>query len=520
MENKMKKSETALTIIFSVVLFIYIFSILCINIFAPETFYDTDMYSDMNYSAEVWTHKSIFPEGWVFGNQLYVVATPVLASVFYGITQNHTISMGLASSIYALLILLSFDWMLKPVLKKTHERLIAATTFLSVVLFAGDTYNLVNGWQLLFTMCSYYACYTVTVFLAFGCYLRSRERFNHRTNLIFVITCALSFATGIQSIRQTAVMVVPLFAVEFLRVVKSKILKQKLNTRPIYISSAFAICNVFGVLVSKIIAVNSHEIYGEMRFTPLSDLISAIVGSVYNIIDLFTTGNYIVSILIFIVIWSLVFLAAVKLTSGSSDGMKILLLFLFSIFTVFIVDIFISMQIWNKYYFMLFPLIAFVLAFLHSTSKYYGKIAIIGALIPLFLYNVFFGLYPTFQKIHYQNTDYQEISDYLEENGYTTVYSCWNIGEKIAIASDFKIQAGFYLSSGSLSDKVDYLCNPDIYDTEPNQCVYAFRGQESANKALNDAKEQNYTLHLIQYFENSDIYIFASEDPIMFSPHT
>ena len=43
------------------------------------------MYSDAQIAKLMWEQKTIFPKNWIFGNQYYVIATPVLAAVMYGI---------------------------------------------------------------------------------------------------------------------------------------------------------------------------------------------------------------------------------------------------------------------------------------------------------------------------------------------------------------------------------------------------------------------------------------------------
>ena len=168
-----KKEGQVVVVTLMLLLGIYWGAILHINFAKNPTWYCTDMYSDMLYSVEVWNQKSIFPNGWVFGNQLYVVATPVLAALFYGLTQDPCVAMGIASTLMGLGVVVSFYWMIRPFLMGLDERLMAVVWFMLAILLAGNPVGSTRGWQLFFTMCSYYACYAITVFLAFGCYLRS-----------------------------------------------------------------------------------------------------------------------------------------------------------------------------------------------------------------------------------------------------------------------------------------------------------------------------------------------------------
>lgn len=154
----------------------YLAAIFCINLSVTPSCYTTDMYTDIMVAVEMWEEKTLFPSNWVFGNQLYVFATPVLSALIYGITGNAFRSMGAAAFLMGVLVLASFFWMLGGIFPKIRERLFAIAAFLTVVILFADAFYRVNGWQLLFTMCAFYACYAIAAFLAFGCYLRSEEK--------------------------------------------------------------------------------------------------------------------------------------------------------------------------------------------------------------------------------------------------------------------------------------------------------------------------------------------------------
>ena len=84
-----------------------------INMRTLAQFCNSDVYADMQVARRMWEQKTLFPEGWAFGNQFYVVATPVLAALFYGITGNINLAMGLATEMMTILIFLSLGWLLR-----------------------------------------------------------------------------------------------------------------------------------------------------------------------------------------------------------------------------------------------------------------------------------------------------------------------------------------------------------------------------------------------------------------------
>lgn len=250
-----------------ITLLILYFSVIClINFSAVPSFYDSDMYCDYRYAMEAWEHRSIFPEGWVFGNQLNAVSTPVLAALLYGVSGNMNFSMAAACVIMGILVVISFDWMVSPTLKDAESRLTAILLLITVMLYGGSAVHGNQGWTLLFTMCSYYAGYSITAFLAFGCYLRSFSCSVKKLTGIFTIACVLSFGTGIQSIRQTAIMIGPILAVEFLRMVVS-LPQWKANRAPVLVAGGITASNLLGLVYVRMREVNQNQIIGKIEIT-------------------------------------------------------------------------------------------------------------------------------------------------------------------------------------------------------------------------------------------------------------
>ena len=309
-------------------LLIYFGMVCAINLSGVPGFYDADMYTDMRYAMEAWEHKSVFPQGWVFGNQLYVASTPVVAALFYGLTGVPHLAMGLASSLMTLLVLLSFQWMLKPVMKTHQARLAGSVLFMAVMLFFGDAWHDTGGWQLLFTMCSYYACYAVNVFLAYGCYLRSQRRISVCMWIIFPMTCLLSFCTGIQSLRQTAVMTLPLLGVECLRLLQCMIRRKVPEKGPAVVAGMISVDNLAGVVTARCLNLEQVEIIGEMKLVSLSEYLLNIrtgIGQAMSLVINYDVPGYIVlGIIMLVCIMAAVFLIMKAVYEQDQRGLTFL----------------------------------------------------------------------------------------------------------------------------------------------------------------------------------------------------
>lgn len=520
MKGTFHKSITV-PVMLIIILGIYVAAICLINFFAPPSFYDSDMYTDIRYSMEAWNHKSVFPEGWVFGNQLYVASSPVLAAVLYGMTGSPHIAMGLASTVMALLVLMSFHWMLLPMITSRPARMVGSVLFMGTMLLFNDAWHDTGGWQLMFTMCSYYACYAINVFLAYGCYLRSeRLKFRDAAMVLLVLICVLSFCTGIQSLRQTAVMTLPLLGTECLRILCCMIRKQTADKKPLIVAGCVSAANVAGVVTARCMQLEQLEIFGEMGLSPLSEYLpnlrSGVLQVLSLVIDYDAAGYAMLSgILLFCGIAFLrILIQAVR--GENWKCLALLVLLVLSVAVILAVDVMLTMLVRPIYYFMLFPLLAFLGSCFYSGSGKWGRRVLLIFLAVLFLMSFMQELMPAaFRILQKEEEPAYEVSEYLQENGYTTLYGAWNQGADVVIASGWTLSAGFWEYQEDPFFYYKYLCNPEIFRADSEKCVYLFYGQEDAQLAVAKARTKEIEMTLLKHFPDSDIYLYTASENIM-----
>lgn len=518
MKNSLYKSDTRQIVLLGMLVILFC-TIAVVNLFSAPRCYDTDMYLDIQYAVYAWENKSIFPENWVFGNQIYVLATPVLAGLFYGIVKDAVIAMGLASIVMSLLVILSFEWMLCPVIRKKEERWFGSIVFITLVLFSGDLSQKTNGWQLLFTMCSYYACYAITAFLAFGCVIRAVDGSKSGPGII-TVTCLMAFAMGIQSLRQTVVMALPLLAVAFFYVFLQFIMKKRIDFRFVRISVLIFASNLLGLLIKPILNVSQVEIFGETGINSITDMISSVPQSMMTAYSLFSVDGVVSAVVIrvFLVICA----AAIIMLAGQikkTDGKGQIVLFLIlcvSVIAILAVDMLTRMDVRPIYYFMLYPMVAYLTAYCVSKLGEKGKNAAVCCLAVFVLFSFTQKIPEGMRGFCEDKADTtKNISNYLVENGYSTIYSVGDdIGEDIALASGMSINAGFWFVDEPFSP-VKYLCDPSIYETEADKCVYLFRGKPAWEDGEKRAKFLESELILLKYYEEEDIYLCISEEQLM-----
>lgn len=499
-------------------LLIYFGAVCVINLSGVPGFYDSDMYTDIRYAMEAWRHRSVFPDGWIFGNQLYAVSTPVLAALIYGMTGVPHLSMGIASTIMTVLVLVSFVWMLRPVVKSCQARMAGSVLFMGIMLLFGDAFCNTGGWQLLFTMCSYYACYAITAFFAYGCYLRSEKL--PQIWPVLALAVLLSFGTGIQSLRQTAVMTLPLIAVEILRLLNCLIAGKPVDKKPVVVSGVIVFSNVAGLIVARCLHVERVEITGEMNLVPLSqyahELYNGIMQAVSLVINHDPLGYMMLGVVALIsgagfacLIWRL-------LRQKEQTGVVLVLLMILSVLAVLAVDVMFTMLVRPIYYFMVFPLLAFLAAVSYDHAGKWGRRAVFTFLVVIFSLSCVLELIPVADRIcrREEESAYQ-ISSYLLDHGYTTVYGAWNEGADVAIASDWQISAAFWEDAKEPFFYYKYLCNPEVFRQDAGNCVYLFHGQENAALAMEKAKSVQIEMTLLTHFPDKDIWLYTANENIM-----
>lgn len=507
-------------ILFAAMLLVYFGAVCLINFCAPPSYYDSDMYTDMRYAMEAWTHKSVFPEGWVFGNQLYFLSTPVLAALFYGLTGNPELSMGLSSTVMTIAVLWSFFWMLKPVIRSVEARLAGLVLFMGMVLYFGDAWHDPSGWQLLFTMCSYYACYAMTVFLVFGCWLRSEQLGTRRYTLLLAAACLFSFGTGIQSLRQTAVMTLPLIGAEVLKMLFRKIRKLPFDKKSFAVTALVSAVNLLGLVTARSLDLEQVEIIGEMKLVPVSEWLLNIRQGILLALSLVINHDVvsfgILAVLGLVSVAAVVWLLISAVQKQQSAGILMLAVLVLSLLAILAVDVLTTMLVRSIYYFMLFPVLAFLAVWLYDASGKWVRRGLTVFILAVFLLSCGRNLGSVCRDVRNRESEAAyAVSDYLQENGYTTIYAAWNEGADVVIASDWNLQAGFWEDQANPFFFYKYLCNLDIFRADSEECVYLFHSLESAALAVEKAGAEGIEMTQIRHFPQWDIYLYTAPVNLM-----
>lgn len=494
------KSEKIFSVILTVLLLAFLGLVFYVNLSCNPEYYDGDIYNDINYAKEAWKAKSIFPKDWIFGNQTYVVATPVLAALFYGIIGNGFTAMAIASCIMTVLIVLTYDWMTRT-LFSYNERMAGFLFLIGVLLLKAHVATSQQGIQAFFTMASYYACYLINAFIVYGCYIRLRKgEFSDKHIAMSVIGIALSFGTGMQSLRQTAVMALPLVACEILMIIIYSIRDKKFAISYSTLFSAIVfISNIAGLIAMKFIEINQNSIYGTTAFVKsLKEFLEKGFFNVEYVVLTFGLDSLelrvrLVVSTVFLLIILIGFILCVKdfFKNKCIDQGRFVLVMLLTLGCVSVFAAGVLTDVVNRalYYFMIYPLLAVCVSYI--IVKYPGKRKAFFSIIAVFVAGMIafrtVGAVGEIKNGKDENSTAHQIANYMLDNGYDTIYSVFGLSgimdgaENIIVASGDKIHLVQYkrVDRSKPMKPVEYLCVKDDYKQWDNEkSLYLLREWE------------------------------------------
>lgn len=494
------KREKIFSVVLTVLLLGFVGMVFYINFSINPEYYDGDIYNDINYAKEAWKAKSLFPKDWIFGNQTYVVATPVLAALFYGITGNGFTAMAIASSIMTVLTLLAYDWMTRT-LFSYNERTAGFLFMIGFLLLKAHVATSQQGIQAFFTMASYYACYLINAFIVYGCYVRIRQgKFTGKHIVLAVIGAALSFGTGMQSLRQTAVMALPLVACEVLLIIiySAKDKRFAISYSTLFSAIVF-IANIAGLVAMRFIEINQNSIYGTTAFVSgFKDFFRKLFLNMESValtfgLDALELRVRLVASIPFLLIILIGFILCVKdyIKNKCNEQGRFVLVMLLTLGCVSVFAAGVLTDVVNRalYYFMIYPLLAVCVSYI--IVKFEKKRDVLFAVVAVFTAGMIIfrtaGAVEEIKAGKDKSSTAHQIANYMLDNGYDTIYSVFGLSgvmdgaENVVVASGDKIHIVQFknVDSSKPMKPVEYLCVKDGYKQWDNsKSLYLLRDHE------------------------------------------
>lgn len=524
-DRKRAQIERCLMVMVGSCILAYLGMFAIINVRGFVPFCDSDMYTDTLIAKLMWEQKTLFPENWIFGNQYYVIATPVLAALFYGITGNTNSAMILATAVMVVLLFLSFFWLLRAITRDPLAQLYGCLLLIASVI-APDGPTSLNT-QLFFVMASFYACYLITMFVVFGDYVRTFQSGKHRLGT-WVLCLSLSFATGMQSLRQTVVMVLPILAYELFLALRRTLQKgppwSRATCASLLRAVSYAAANLSGVLTTKLLDIPHASMYGAMQITPPEQIeshLSAIWTAICEItcLDYAFDRDYSPWFAVFCFFLIFVFAGAAvlwlkRIHKPESALECCWLLCLVGILGVFLSSVLFNIHLRGIYVFMWYPLVAFSGLILLKKLPFGPKCAAILLTCIFSLGCLYHGYVPYAGMALWKGpSDGKLMCNWAVEEGYEYVYGHWLVAPRVAACSGGELIAGYWWED---YEAMPYLISANIYGEEENaKAIYVFTSDDEA-ECLRLAAQRGVTLTKVAEF--GDYKAYTSPVPLMEAP--
>lgn len=520
--------------------YLLVFGIL--NFKGFDRFGTGDIYQDVLLMQRIWQEKTLIPEGWHFSNQLYVLAPPTLSALFYGITGNVNLSCALATTVMGLLSIASFIWLLRAFVGIDRLSIAAGTAMLTAYVFNENAANPAYDWdplvtrisdlgQLLFTTVSHYSTYFIALCLLWGWYLRAA--FHHqrgkKMTVLFVLCVVFSFTTGMQSLRQLQIAILPLLAIEMLRLMSvSCWFKQKPAQSDWIIAGKTGICalaNLAGVAIfyaitplgglSKV-ALGQEDLkrkligayagcktVANLRKPSQWPQGSALVHLFYYALALLVVG---------FVIWALM-----KVPRGMNETVAGCGLFTASLLLTVLAMLLTSVGSVARYLFLYWPMSCVALAWLMHQGKAKLRTGLAVGLVLFALLNFKVSYWPLVNScFDSAPLPQQQAAAWLEQNEYDKVYGqFWTVGP-VGLASNGAVEAGHWVFT-NFYEISPYLTADDLYTEKANETAAYIFTQQDRQRGVAAAQAQGVELKLKAEIANM-YYIY--ESPVQLMHHT
>lgn len=190
-----------------------VLAIVYTNLFHYQYKMNADIASEAVLTKLISESGEWIPRSWYASTELRIFGTPNLASLFYELTENMSISMGLACILMTLGVGISgYFFSAQCEFNRTQK--------LAFVLLCFLIPNHFVTLELFYLWAGYYSIHVIILFFSLGVYARILKRQNWIKIDYFLMLLAIvfSFAMGMQGTRNILILSGPLFVVQAVRI--------------------------------------------------------------------------------------------------------------------------------------------------------------------------------------------------------------------------------------------------------------------------------------------------------------
>lgn len=478
-QTNLSKKEKFFSALFLILTGGIVIGMFCFN-FNGRAFYNCDMYSDALVAKEMWVEKTLFPEDWVFGNQFYIAATPVLAALMYGILGDSYLALSAASCLMTVFILLSFIYCMKEAVDKKYLPLGLFCISGAGIICTGACSN-VFGWQIFYTMASYYATYFIGILLSLGVWLRLKK-YNKVNPIMVISVLLLNCALGMNSLRQTLTGCLPLVALDCLLLLTEIIRQKKFipvirsSVKRVMFSVGALLFNLAGVVIVKFLDINSDPIIEETRLSYLpSEIFRNLISTLKSIATIlgfsfYDRGIRYVPLLIIAAIFFLIAVTTIVSIIKNKEESPLTYLITFSFISLAALaftGVFI-LRTRHIYYFIWFFMLTCCIIYMAVKLKGKIKSALLITILICGMVNCTYSFYNDYKRYSERHEGFERIADTLIDDGVEYLFTGVEFNSRVAAYSKDKFTHGmlfwdFNKETGSFLYPVWYIQSKETF---------------------------------------------------------
>lgn len=416
-------------ILFIGIVFVYL------NLVQYKVGLNADIASEGLLAKVIWESKEWIPDEWYFSTEARLISVANCAALFYGMTKNICLSMGLAVIVAGMFVLAGLWYLCKELSFTLTQKLLM---ILGTMILPNNMIML----ELIFVRAGHYAFHIGLYFFTLAIYLKMLKKVKVR-KLEIVINLLLHLVIGIQGSRGILMITGPLLAVEFVRHIYIWWSKQKVKREDIITGCFVIVINVAGYLGGKIPLSVKMPISKHIRNAPRK-IVEDVIPNFFNV---FSWGSIswvekIVYIACLVLVVYLVIDIVVKGIKRKEIGVEkwIFLNFFASVMLTAMAVAFTTMGSANRYYVVIYFAIAMGISIMMQSDKKIIKSSLLFIVGILFVTNCYRLYYPWVTDNSYENNAFVQVGEYLIQEGYEYGYSDFVNANTITVYSDEKIQ--------------------------------------------------------------------------------
>lgn len=395
---------------------------------------NADIASETVLAKLIWDSKQLIPQSWYPSTELRLISTPDISALFYGITKNAPLAMGLGCCLMTIGIIFSIYYFMSTVNVRKSSKLLMI--FLCLILPCSFT-----SLELFYLFASYYAIHVITLFLTLGFYDSCIKEGEIRLPM-YLLLLAVSFFLGLQGVRGVLVTWGPLLCVEVVRncfvLFKTRAIDRK-NIKLFFAIAILMLVSYMGTLLPFSVGQNISR---NVR-NAFSKLVITVIPDVKRAIGLATTNLCEKIILLLLCLASILMLFRMVRRLLCKESLEAfewsyLVLWVSPILTMLMVA-FSTVESSERYFFVLLFTIAMSVVLLMQDVNPRIAWGIGGIIIILSVINISTIYLPVLTSTEPPRSDALAVAEYLVDNDYDIAYASFENASTIAVLEDNEI---------------------------------------------------------------------------------